>query len=66
MRRLKKYKYLSLHHEKTYGRRPDSSIYVAAKMLAAEATGMKTTLVDIPTDAMSPNDLETKVKYCNV
>lgn len=42
-------------------RRPDSSIYVDAKLRAAKATGMKTTLVDIPTEELAPADLEAKV-----
>lgn len=42
-------------------RRPDSSIYVDAKLRAAKAAGMKTALVDIPTEGLSPTDLEAKV-----
>eukprot|EP00904_Undaria_pinnatifida_P013582 jgi/Undpi1/9354/HiC_scaffold_26.g11812.m1 len=41
--------------------RPDSSIYVDAKLRAAKAAGMKTALVDIPTEGLSPTDLEAKV-----
>lgn len=42
-------------------RRPDSSIYVDAKIRAAKETGMKTTLVDIPTEGLSPTALEAEV-----
>lgn len=43
-------------------RRPDSSIYVDAKIRAAKETGMKTALVDISTEDISPAALETKVR----
>eukprot|EP00903_Cladosiphon_okamuranus_P006434 g6295.t1 len=41
--------------------RPDSSIYVDAKIRAAKAVGMKTTLVDVPTEGLSPAALEAMV-----
>lgn len=47
---------------KTLYRRPDSSIYVDAKIRAAKAVGMKTALVDIPTEGLSPTALEAMVR----
>lgn len=46
----------------TVTRRPDSSIYVDAKIRAAKETGMKTTLVDIPIEGLSPTSLEAQVR----
>ena len=43
-------------------RRPDSSIYVDAKIRTANETGIATTLVDIPVDGVSPSALEAQVK----
>lgn len=41
--------------------RPDSSIYVEAKIRAAGAVGMQTVLVDAPTEGVSAKDLEEMV-----
>ncbi|CAM9684180.1 unnamed protein product [Ascophyllum nodosum] len=41
--------------------RPDSSIYVDAKVRAANGTGMMTALVNIPTEGVAPTALEAQV-----
>lgn len=54
----------SADNRRTTLRRPDSSIYVDAKIQAAKETGMKTTLVDISSEGLSPTALEAKVRSC--